>query len=164
MDAAADLYGRYGGKVFSLARRILRDSADAEDVVQEVFAQVWRTASRFEATRGSVAAWLLMITRTRAIDRLRAREARPDMMGDADPDALPGGGPAPADQLLSEEQAVRIRDAMLQLPDAQRTALELAYYDGLTHSEIAERLTEPLGTVKTRIRTALATLRRRLQP
>jgi RNA polymerase sigma-70 factor (ECF subfamily) len=163
LDAAADLYDRYAGRVFALARRILRDSSDAEDVVQDVFAQAWRTAGRFETARGSVGAWLLVIARSRSIDRLRARQARPETVPDALPDSIPDQAMAPSDQLLSEEQAVRIRKALRELPDAQRAALELAYYDGLTQSEIADRLTEPLGTVKTRIRTALATLRRRLR-
>jgi RNA polymerase sigma-70 factor (ECF subfamily) len=163
VDAAAELYDQYAGRVFALARRILRDGADAEDVVQDVFAQAWRTAKRFEPTRGSVGAWLLVMTRTRAIDRLRARHARPDMSPEASPDTVHDQAPQASEQLLSEEQAVRIRHALIQLPAPQRTALELAYYDGLTHSEIAERLTEPLGTIKTRIRTALATLRQRLR-
>lgn len=164
MDAAADLYDRYVGQVLALARRILRNDGDAEDVVQEVFAQAWRTASRFDTSRGNVGSWLLMMARTRSIDRLRARQARPDTVAGSSPDLLQAGGITVSEQMLSDEQATRIRTAVGLLPAAQRQALELAYYDGLTQSEIARQLTEPLGTIKTRIRTALSTLRQRLQP
>lgn len=160
MEAAAELYDRYAGHVYALARRIVRNDSDAEDVVQEVFSQVWRTASRYDRTRGSVLGWLLMITRTRAIDAIRARKSRPDLTDAASPDALPAA--EARDALELAEQAALVRDALLSLPPAQRTALELAYYEGLTQSEIADRLSEPLGTVKTRIRTALMSLRGRL--
>lgn len=164
MDAASELYDRHAGRMLALARRILRNDGDAEEVVQDVFSQAWRTARAFEATRGSVVAWLLVMTRTRAIDRLRARQARPDTRAEAYSEALPGPGATPHEQLLSDEQAARVRDGLAGLPVPQRTALELAYYEGLTQSEIADRLKEPLGTVKTRIRTALMTLRERLRP
>jgi RNA polymerase sigma-70 factor (ECF subfamily) len=164
MDAAAELYDRYGGQVLGLARRILRNDGDAEEVVQDVFAQAWRTAKSFDVSRASVGGWLLMMTRTRAIDRLRARQSRPDLTGAPVADVLPSGEALPVEQILSAEQASLIRGALGELPGPQREALELAYYEGLTHAEIAARLTEPLGTVKTRIRTALLTLRRRLRP
>lgn len=163
MRAAEELYDRYAGQVLALARRILRDDGDAEDVVQEVFSQAWRTAQRFETSRGTVAGWLLVMARTRSIDRLRARQARPDTRSNVLPDTLAAPGVPVSDLMLSEEQSVRIREALKSLPDAQRSALELAYYEGLTQSEIAQRLTEPLGTIKTRIRTALGTLRQRLR-
>lgn len=164
MDAAAELYDRHAGKVLGLARRILRNDSDAEDVVQEVFSQAWRTATRYTAGRGTVAGWLLMIARTRAIDRLRARRARPDATADALVDLVPSDAVPLTDQLVADEQAARVREALTSLPPDQRTALELAYFEGLTQSEIAERLTTPLGTVKTRMRTALAVLRRSLRP
>jgi len=163
MRAAEELYDRYAGQVLALARRILRDDGDAEDVVQEVFSQAWRTAQRFETSRGTVAGWLLVMARTRSIDRLRARQARPDTRSNLFPDTLAAPGVPVSDLMLSEEQSVRIREALRGLPDAQRSALELAYFEGLTQSEIAQRLTEPLGTIKTRIRTALGTLRQRLR-
>jgi len=162
-DAAAELYDRYAAAVYALARRILREDADAEDVVQEVFSQAWRTADRYQSGRATVVGWLLMMTRARAIDRIRARRARPDMAPGPLPDVLPSSGPQPSDMLLAAESADQIRSALLELPSAQRTALQMAYYEGLTQSEIAQRLAEPLGTVKTRIRAALMTLRQRLR-
>jgi RNA polymerase sigma-70 factor (ECF subfamily) len=161
MDAAAELYDRYAPQVYALARRIVRNDGDAEDVVQEVFSQAWRTAASYDRQRGSVIGWLLMMTRTRSIDKLRSRQARPEADGGIQPDSLP---PAETpDVVLAAEQAGIVRAALLALPAAQRTALELAYYEGLTQAEIAERLAEPLGTVKTRMRTALNTLRGRLR-
>jgi len=164
MDAAGELYDRHAGRVLALARRILRDEGDAEDIVQEVFSQAWRTATRYEAGRGSVAGWLLMIARTRAIDRLRARHSRPDTTGDVLLETMPGNTQAPSDQAIANEQYALIRQGLVALPVEQRTALELAYFEGLSQSEIAERLAAPLGTIKTRIRTALTTLRRSLRP
>ena len=163
MDAAAELYDRHAAQIYALARRIVRNDGDAEDVVQEVFSQAWRTADRYESRRGSVLGWLLMMTRTRAIDKIRAKHSRPDVDGVALPDSIQAiDVPAP-DRLVAAEEAGRVRDALLSLPDPQRTALELAYYEGLTQSEIADRLAEPLGTIKTRMRTALSVLRTRLR-
>jgi RNA polymerase sigma-70 factor (ECF subfamily) len=162
-DALADLYDRHARPVYSLAVRILRDGRDAEDVVQEVFAQAWRQASRYTATRGAVVAWLLTLTRSRAIDRLRARRARPDgMSDDAATIPLVDASPPIEHQLLSAEQIARVRAALDDLPLLQRVAIELAYFEGLSHVEIADRLEQPLGTVKTRIRLAMGKLREML--
>jgi RNA polymerase sigma-70 factor (ECF subfamily) len=158
-SALAELYDRHGRAVYSLSTRILRDPSEAEDVVQEVFTQAWREAGRYRAERASVAGWLLMLARTRAIDRLRARRVRGIGLASAD-------GPEQVDPAADQESAyidaawaARIRDACLALPNGQRTAVELAFFEGLTHVEIADRLREPLGTIKTRIRTALLRLR-----
>ena len=159
-DAVAELYDRHAARVLGLAYRIVRNSGDAEDVVQEVFSQAWRTAPNYQPARGTVAGWLLMMARTRAIDRLRSRQARRDTAGDPDLDAIPSASAPVPDQLIADQEAARVRDALLALPSDQKTALELAYFEGLTQTEIAERLQTPLGTVKTRIRTALASLRR----
>lgn len=159
-DAVAELYDRHAARIMGLAIRIVRNSSDAEDVVQEVFSQAWRTAPNYQPARGTVAGWLLMMARTRAIDRLRSRQARRDAADGADLDGLPAAVAPVSEQLIASQQAARVREAMMTLPIEQRTALELAYFEGLTQTEIAERTETPLGTVKTRIRTALTSLRR----
>ena len=159
-DAVAELYDRYASRVMGLAFRIVRNSSDAEDVVQEVFCQAWRSAPNYHPARGTVAGWLLMMARTRAIDRLRSRQARRDTESGPDPDALATDSAPVSDQLIVSEESARVRDAMRALPSEQRMALELAYFEGLSQSQIAERTHTALGTVKTRIRAALTSLRR----
>ena len=160
-DALADLYDRYARAIYSFALRIVGEQAEAEDVVQEVFSQAWAQAPRYEATRGAVAAWLLSMTRSRSIDRLRARRARPDS-GNADErqirDLVDPAEP-PDLGLLTREQITRLRGAMARLPVMQRVVIEMAYFEGLTQTEISARLAEPLGTVKTRVRLGLLKLR-----
>ena len=154
------LYDRYATLVYSLALRIVRDASDAEDVTQEVFTQVWNQAAKFDASRGAVGAWLTVIARSRSLDRLRRRGIAP----------YPSGGveamaniqdPAPSVEWMAAnaEQVTAARDAMAALPPEQRATLELAYYEGLTQSEIAQRTDTPIGTVKTRIRTGLQRIR-----
>ena len=161
--ALAELYDRHGRLVYSLALRVLRDQGDAEDVVQEVFSQAWRRASRYESTRGPVVAWLMNLARSRAIDRLRSRRARPETGGnDVEADRMLDLAPPIDEQLALSDQAEQIRAAVEQLSLVQRVAIELAFYEGLTHVEIADRLELPLGTVKTRIRQGLSKLKERL--
>jgi RNA polymerase sigma-70 factor (ECF subfamily) len=148
--ALGEFYDLYAGLVNGLAIRILRDRAEAEDVVQEVFVQVWRQATRFDPHRGSPEAWLCTIARSRALDRLRRRTSRREEVSTAAPGAV---------ALPRSDEALAVRKALEALSPDQRRALELAYYEGLTQSEIAERLREPLGTIKTRIRTAMIRLR-----
>jgi len=153
------LYDRHGRLVYSLALRIVRDPGDAEDVTQDVFVQAWRQADRFDTERGSVAAWLLTVARARAIDLVRRRRVRPQPAVDPVVSEASDDSPRQDVQLESKERARTIRAALDSLPLAQRLMIELAFFDGLTHTEIAEQLEVPLGTVKTRVRQGLARLR-----
>ena len=159
--AAAGLYARHSRPLYSLILRILGDEAEAEDVLQEVFVQAFRQAGRYDAARGAVAAWLLMMARSRAIDRLRTRRTRVEgRTGEVQVlNDLPDAQPDAASVMLDQEQTRLVRDALAELPLLQRVAIELAYYEGLSHTEIAQRLEQPLGTVKTRIRLGLLKLR-----
>ena len=164
--ALAELYDGYARPLFSLAFRIVRDQAEAEEVVQDVFTQAWRQAGGYDRQRGPVVAWLLMITRSRAIDRLRAGRAhgRPHADLEADVGELPAELVAADAALVLEELTARARHALELLPAAWRLPIELAFYEGLTHAAIAERLEQPLGTVKTRIRAGMMSLRGHLEP
>ena len=157
------LYDRHGRSVYSLALRILGDESDAEEVTQDVFAQAWRRAAQYDESRGTVAAWLLVMARTRAIDRFRARRVRPEgRVHDDDGltlQQLPATAPDAASELLAVERGQHVRRALEALPFLQRMAIELAYFEGLSQREIAERLEQPLGTVKTRMRLGLLKLR-----
>jgi RNA polymerase sigma-70 factor, ECF subfamily len=157
-SAMAALYDRYSGIVYSVALRVLGDTAAAEDVLQEVFMQLWRNPGVFDSSRGNLGAWLAVISRNRAIDSLRKRHpetdvedvivsVEPDMSGDAE----------------RSRAMEKVRSALGAMPAAQRSALEMAYFEGLSHSEIATKTGEPLGTVKTRIRAGLLALRKVFQ-
>jgi RNA polymerase sigma-70 factor (ECF subfamily) len=154
-QALGQFYDRYAGLVNGLALRILRDTSDAEDVVQEVFVQAWRQADRFDPARGTPEAWISTLARTRALDRLRRRVSRREEPAEV----APGTTATPRNV-----EVLAVRAALSGLSQNQRTALELAYFEGLTQSEIAQRLGEPLGTIKTRIRTAMMRLRETLGP
>jgi len=161
-DALGKLYDRYAPTAYGLARRILPQPDQAEEVVQDVFAQVWREAGRYDANRSTVAGWIVMLTRTRSIDRLRARKARPDLARGVDPIAaapLPSPESTPEASTLIAEDTRIVRGALARLPDQFRSLIELAYYEGLSHTEIAARTGIPVGTVKTRLRSAMGTLR-----
>jgi RNA polymerase sigma-70 factor, ECF subfamily len=169
-SAIAALYDRYGGVLYAVAYRITGQRADAEEVVLEAFAQAWRDAPRFDAARGSVAAWLTMIARSRALDLIRARGRRDRITATAAaerPDASPAMGDwrsDPAGSVDHAERRVHVREALAGLSAPQRQAIELAYFEGLSQSEIAERLQEPLGTIKTRVRLGMQKLRETLRP
>lgn len=152
-QALTSLFERHSRLVYAIALRVLGDPAAAEDVMQEIFLQIWRTPKKYQSVRGGLGAWLAVVSRNRAIDVLRGR--RP-----TDPvEEIPLA--SPSDLAKEAEQHIlmgRVREAVAGLPHSQRDALELAFFDGCTHTEIAEKLNQPLGTVKTRIRSALHTL------
>ncbi len=160
-DAFAVLYDRHGGAAYSLAHRIVGDRAVAEDVTQEAFLSVWRSGARFDATRGSVRSWTLGIVRNRAIDALR-RLSGPAPKLDFDDDAVLEGQQASEltdAEAIRRETARRVRGALGELPEEQSEVIGLAYFGGFTHSEIAEMLGMPLGTVKGRMRLGLEKIR-----
>jgi RNA polymerase sigma-70 factor, ECF subfamily len=154
-----ELYSRYARAVFAVVRRALADQGRSEDVVQEAFASVWRAATGYRRERGSGAGWLYAIARNAASDALRQR--RPVSFGD--PPDQPDPSPGPDEQATADFEAFQVHAAVDALPPRERDVIELAYFDGLTQSEVADRLGIPLGTVKTRTRSALARLSERLQ-
>ena len=171
VQAFEALYDRYSRLVFSTAYRVLGDSHSAEDVVQDVFVRLWRHPERYVAERGRFLGWMLSVTRNRAIDEVRSRRRRPlneSQVGN------PEEGGSITDDTASEaaaremagtelvDQREMVRAALLELPEEQRMAIELAYYSGLTQAEIAEKLATPLGTVTTRIRLGMQKLRKAL--
>ena len=155
-DALATLNQRYGRALGAVADRILRDQGDAEEVAADVLWQLWREASRFDRSRGSVGAWIMMTVRSRAIDRLRARNARKPRGEDATETAVASD---PANELHRAERRKQVETALATLNDGERDLLRLAYFSDLSQSEIAERTSIPLGTVKSRMRSGLIRLR-----
>jgi RNA polymerase sigma-70 factor, ECF subfamily len=152
-EAFEALYHRYVRSVFGLALRRLRDRQRAEDAVQETFTAVWRSASSYKPERGPAAPWLYAVARNAIVDRLRSRTEPA-----ADPPDVPSTEPGPADRAESSFVAWRVHRALEELPAKEREVVELAYWSGLSQSEVAEYLHIPLGTVKTRTRSALARL------
>ncbi|SRR5581483_8666991 len=151
----AELYDRYSGVVYAVALRVLTDTGSAEDVLQEVFMRLWRNPDLFDSSRGNLAPWLAVIARNRAIDTLRKRRPASDVEDtiiSVEPDLA-----ADADRTIA---MTKVRSVLGAMPGPQRTALEMAYFEGLSHSEIAAKTGEALGTIKTRIRTGLLTLRK----
>jgi RNA polymerase sigma-70 factor (ECF subfamily) len=163
-DAVAALWDRFAPVLLGLARRVLKDPADAEEVVQEVFLHLWRQAGRYDPTRSSLSTWLALVTRSRAIDRLRTRgvvdRTHASVQAEAGPAHASGEG---ASRVLHGERRRRVRDELAGLPEEQRQVLELAFFEGLTQREIAERTGIPLGTVKTRTLLAMKKLRTALR-
>lgn len=163
--ALAELYDRYGAPAYVLARRVVRDSALAEDAVQEAFLAIWRGASRFVPERARAATWIMTLVHRRAVDLVR-REQRRHAEPLPDPPAVDatvfshdGAGPSAADAVWLRLEREQVQAALEKLPDQQRETLELAYYGGFTQAELAERLGRPLGTIKSQMYTALSSLR-----
>jgi RNA polymerase sigma-70 factor (ECF subfamily) len=157
-SAMAEVFDKYGRAVYSVALRILKDSGHAEDVMQEIFFQIWRNSDSFVQGRGSLGAWLVVVARNRSIDLLRRRKPT-DSVDDVTLVA-PFNLAADAEHNAMME---KVQKVLKDLPAEQQRSMELAFFEGLSHSEIAERTGDPLGTVKTRIRLALITLRKAFQ-
>lgn len=154
-SAMATLYDRYSSLVYAVALRVLGDTGAAEDVLQEVFLQLWRNPAAFDSSRGNLGAWLGVITRNRAIDGLRKRRPETDIA-----DVVVSVEPDMASEAERGRAMEKVRGALGVMPASQRSALEMAYFEGLTHTEISAKTGEPLGTIKTRIRTGLQALRK----
>ncbi len=163
-EAFSRFYDRFAPIAFGLIRRVVRDPEAAAEVLQEVFWQVWREAGQYDPRRGNPEAWLVMRAKTRAIDKLRSirRREKTFVMPLDESVAGQGGVPAENPAVAAEDRGL-LHAALDQLPDAQRRVVEMAFFEGLTQSEIAQRLGEPLGTVKTRARLGLERLRTALK-
>ncbi len=166
--AFSQLYDQSNALLFSLAFRILGDREAAADLLQDVYLEVWNKRVRYDAERGSPMAWMVTMTRSRAIDRLRSRAAKghgvTDPIDNSPAIQLTDGNPGPLETSAGNETRSLVGKALAELPEAQRKAIELAFYQGLSHSEIAAKLNEPLGTVKTRIKLSMDKLRMVLRP
>jgi RNA polymerase sigma-70 factor, ECF subfamily len=154
-SAMSEIFDRYGRAVYSVALRILKDTGHAEDVMQEIFFQIWRNSDSFIQGRGSLGAWLVVVARNRSIDVLRRRKPTDSVDEVILPSPCNLASEAEHNAMIEKVQKV-----MKELPVEQQQSMELAFFEGLSHSEIAERTGDPLGTVKTRIRLALITLRK----
>jgi RNA polymerase sigma-70 factor, ECF subfamily len=157
--ALAELYDRHSGLLFALIVRIVRDRAEAEEVLQEVFLGVWTKAASYDATLGSPVGWLVGFARNRAIDHWRSSGVRARTLESVE---SPPGGDNPEQAASRNQERGRVRSALDTLPDEQRALIEQAYFRGMTHSELAEAFALPLGTVKTRVRAGMQALRRQL--
>jgi RNA polymerase sigma-70 factor (ECF subfamily) len=167
LDAFERLYDRHSSTLYALLLRILANPDDAQEVLQETFVKVWTNAKMFDSVRGSDVAWLISIARSRGIDRLRSRRVRGDREDEAGREVSTGLGfvekRTGADDAIQTEERTAVRSALAELPEPQHVALALAYFDGLSQSEIAAKLGEPLGTIKTRMQLGMKKLRERLK-
>jgi RNA polymerase sigma-70 factor (ECF subfamily) len=161
--ALKTLYDRHAGRALGLALRILSAQGEAEEIVQETFLEVWRRARDYDAARGSAAAWIATIARTRAIDRLRARSAASRTRRALAAEPAREAAPTPLEDVEQRAARERIAAAMATLPDEQRKPIELAFFEGLSYPEIAERTDAPLGTIKTRVRLGMEKLAAQLK-
>ncbi len=159
-DALAALYDRHSPMLLAICRRVLKDAGEAEDVMTDVFFEVWAKADRFDSSRGNPLTYLVTLSRSRAIDRQRSRSSRPKVTSDfTDAASQTDPVPNPFESIHLKERQTQVRAALSSLDPMQREALECSFYEGLSHSEIAEKLNRPLGTVKTYIRQGLIRLR-----
>jgi RNA polymerase sigma-70 factor (ECF subfamily) len=159
-DALAELYDNLSRPLYSTAKYILNDASEAQDVVHDVFLSLWKNAGTFDSSRGAAFSWAVTLTRNRSIDRLRTRANRARLLGQSVPGDLGYGSAIGADDRVDlGDRAAAVRTALAELPKEQQRALELAFFSGLTQREIAEKLSEPIGTVKARIRRGLLKLR-----
>ena len=165
MEALAEFYDQTAGSLFCVAVRILGDPTEAEEVIQDVFVQLWDKAAIFDSTLGSAIHWALSITRHRSIDRLRSRQRRARLLEEVQnvTEIDSTTGPGPSTGAMEAEEARRVRSALDSLPADQRQAIQMAFFEGKTHLEIAGLLQEPLGTIKARIRRGMLKLRGSLQ-
>ena len=161
------LYDRHSSTLYALLLRILASPEDAQEVLQETFVKAWTNARMFDSARGSEIAWLISIARSRGIDKLRSRKIRGDRENDAGREISIHSSfvesTTGADMAVRSQESSAVRSALSELPDAQRVALELAYFEGFSQSEIAAKLGEPLGTIKTRMQLGMKKVRERLQ-
>ena len=165
MSGLSLLYDRYSALVYTMAYRILGSAEEAEDVTQETFLELWRQVERYQPERGSLSNFLVTVARSRALDRVRSRGSRARFLQRWSPVlSQAGSGPSPLDSVEMDERSQLVQAALGHLSERERQVLEIAYYDGLSQSEIAERLAIPLGTVKSRSRQALKKLRHALKP
>jgi len=164
-SAFSNFYDQYSGLLFSIAVKVLNDTKEAEDVLQEVFMQIWSKADAYDPLLGRPASWAVTLTRNKAIDRIRASQRRSKLLDQAtvDANALPDNVPSANEKILGRENAEKIRSVVAELPPEQRRAIELAFFSGLTQDEISKRLQEPLGTIKARIRRGILKLREKLE-
>ena len=158
--AFTEIFHRHRRMLYTLSLGILREPAEAEEAVQETFVQVWNHADRYDPSRASVQGWLSTITRSRSLDRLRAQKNRRTDNDDRGMATLKAELPSIEDTLMSGEIAERVRQGLVALPEAQQSVVQLLFYEGLTHAEVAARLGAPLGTIKTRLRLALEKLKK----
>jgi RNA polymerase sigma-70 factor (ECF subfamily) len=167
LDAFERLYDRHSSTLYALLLRILTNPDDAQEVLQETFVKAWTNAKMFDSVRGSDVAWLISIARSRGIDRLRSRKVRGDREDEAGREVSTSLGfvekRTGADDVIQAEERMAVRSALEELPEPQRVALALAYFDGLSQSEISAKLGEPLGTIKTRMQLGMKKLRERLK-
>jgi RNA polymerase sigma-70 factor (ECF subfamily) len=167
-EALGVLYERYSRAVYSFSLRIVGDAQVAEEILQEVFVRAWQQGGSFQSSRGTLITWLLSITHNLSIDEVRRRKRRPQKAESEEPESilatLPDEGLDVEEEVWLSSLRESIQDALQQLPAAQREAIELAYFQGLTQREIAETLGEPLGTIKTRMRLGMLKLREQLGP